>query len=67
MINRTHRQRGMALALSLTMTLAAGTAFAAGQVGETAAPFTLEALGGGNQSLSDYPGQVIFLAVIGYG
>lgn len=60
-------ERATAAALVLTLALSSATAFAAGQVGEVAAPFTLDSLDHGSVSLSDYAGQVVLLSVIGYG
>lgn len=50
------------LVLVPSLALAAG-----GQVGTRAPEFTLDAHGGGSQSLSQYLGQVVVLFVMGYG
>jgi hypothetical protein len=46
---------------------AAAAAAGPGDVGTPAADFNLPELGGGTHTLSEHQGQVVFLAVIGYG
>ncbi len=46
---------------------AAGAAAGPGDVGTPAADFSLAELGGGTRTLAEHQGQVVFLAVIGYG
>ena len=55
------------LAAALTLAAAAPAAAQPGAVGTQAADFNLEALGGGYLSLGQYRGEVVFLAIIGYG
>jgi len=67
MFGHSPRLRAAAPALALAIVLTAASAFGAGQVGETAPAFTLDALDAGPVSLSDYAGQVVLLSIIGYG
>jgi hypothetical protein len=64
--NRT--RRALAALPALALTLAAGTALAAGQVGEAAAEFDLENLEGGFYTLSQYAdSHAVLLSIVGYG
>lgn len=55
------------LAAALALAAAAPAAAQPGAVGTMAADFNLAGLGGGYHSLSQHRGEVVFLAVIGYG
>lgn len=70
-MKRTTTMSAPALLGALLLALAAGSAGATGQVGETAAGFTLPSAGGATPgpaySLSDFDGKVRFLFMFGYG
>lgn len=55
------------LAVQAVIMLLAGQAFAAGEVGTAAFDFTLSALDGGTETLSDHLGEVVLLDMLGYG
>jgi len=56
------------LALQAVILILAGQAFGApGDVNTPAADFTLNALGGGTETLSDHLGEVLLLNMFGYG
>ncbi|MBU0741282.1 peroxiredoxin family protein [bacterium] len=59
-------KRRAALALLLALSLPA-TALATGQVGETAADFSLNAAQGGSYTFSEHDGKVRFLFFFGHG
>ena len=62
---RTHNLAGLALAALVASSLPALAG--PGDVGTPAAGFTLAELGGGTRSLDQHLGEVVFLAIIGYG
>ena len=55
------------LVIAFLVLLAPLTSFAAGQVGETAAPFSLNDTNGINHMLSDHLGEVVYLFMMGHG
>lgn len=60
--------KNLARSTLAVLALSAAAALAApGDVGTPAADFDLAELGGGTHTLSEHLGQVVFLAVIGYG
>lgn len=63
------RITGGAVLLTAALALAAAVPAAAqpGAVGTLAADFNLEELTGGYRSLGQHRGEVVFLAIIGYG
>ena len=61
-------RRALAALPAVALVLAAGSALAAGQVGEQAADFNLENLEGGWYTLSQYQNtRVVLLSIVGYG
>jgi hypothetical protein len=66
--SRTRFRAGGAAAVALLAVLAAaGPVLANAEVGTPAPDFTLQGVDGDSYTLSDYAGNVIFLAHIGYG
>lgn len=64
MLHRIGARGALFIALLL---LAPLTALAAGQVGETAADFSLTDTNGVTRALSDHAGEVVFLYMVGHG